>query len=63
MNAAPEAFEALKGAHGDEKNFQKMYRGAFAMIGYKGDKKPSWVEQKTGKVKTEDITLEKTIVF
>ena len=58
--AEPEVYEALKMIHGTEP-FQTTYRGSFAMIGYKGPKRPSWIVQVIPKNVREDAVIEKTI--
>ena len=58
--AAPEVYEALKILHGSEP-FQTQFRGAFAMIGFKGVKKPSWVQQVVQKDLLEDAIIDAKI--
>ena len=59
--AEPEVYEALRMIHGTEP-FQKLYRGPFAMIGYKGPKRPSWVTQVQTKDVYADVVIDKTLL-
>ena len=58
--ASTECFEALEMIGGKEP-FQREYRGSFAIIGYKGTKKVTWIEQKKFTAGKGPAELTKTI--
>ena len=63
--ASPEVYEALKKIHGI-KPFQTQFRGAFAMIGYKGAKgarKPYWVQQVVQRDLRKDAVIEADVLL
>eukprot|EP00112_Aurelia_sp_Birch-Aquarium-sp1_P002351 Seg1259.3 transcript_id=Seg1259.3/GoldUCD/mRNA.D3Y31 product="Zinc finger protein 512B" protein_id=Seg1259.3/GoldUCD/D3Y31 len=63
--ASPDVYEALKEIHGTEP-FQKEFRGAFAMIGYKGvtgARTPYWVQQVVQKDLRKDAVIEADVLL
>ena len=63
--ASPEVYEALKKIHGLEP-FQTQFRGAFAMIGFKGaegTRKPYYVQQIVQRNLKQDAVIEAEVLL